>query len=96
MKVNGIEVGQRGFSVEYCASVPRNESGDADLDRAVYFERFFKSHGAAMRYAKKVYPKDVFGCVRIASANFVDKYDDGIVFEWVEDESEEPEFYSGE
>lgn len=64
-------VGDEAFEVEWCSDLPRNEYGDADMDRAVMHIRTFKTKGAAMRYARQVYHRDAFGSVSITPVRFM-------------------------
>lgn len=56
---------KEGWEVEYCDNLPRDEHGDADIDRATYVVRDFATKRAALRYAKKVLPLSAFGSVRV-------------------------------
>jgi len=57
---------QNGFEVEWCSSIPVNEeTGERELDEAVYEYRDFETVDSARTYALEVLPKDCFGSVRV-------------------------------
>jgi len=59
------------FEVEWCYELPQLEDGSADIDAAKYASRDFQSHTAALRYARKMLPKDCWGSVRVTEFEMV-------------------------
>lgn len=61
----------RGWEVEWCSHIPRvkddegNDTEEADLDGASIHACDFLTLTVARAFAKKVFPEDQFGCVRI-------------------------------
>ena len=84
----------KGFEVEWCAGVPKDEDGENDLDSADYRIRDFATIEAARVHAKKVFPKDWFGSVRITPFEMV-PYEEGRPAKFKE-YSGESEHYEGE
>jgi hypothetical protein len=68
-------VGDECWEVEWCAGVPLDENGDADLDRADYRVCRFADRDAALAFAREIFPKDHFGAVRITPERF-EPYDE--------------------
>jgi len=63
-------IGDRAFAVDWCASIPLDENGDGDLDRADDRCEIFATKDAAMRRAAAVLPIDAFGVVQITPVVF--------------------------
>jgi hypothetical protein len=68
-------IGDETWEVQWCAGVPLDECGDADLDRADCRIRRFADRDAALAFAREIYPKDYFGAVRITPERF-EAYDE--------------------
>jgi hypothetical protein len=64
----------RGFEVETCVHLPRNEFGDADVDAADYHCFDCATKEQALRLAKRLLPNDKFGSVTITEFEVVDGY----------------------
>lgn len=54
-----------GWEVEWCANLPRNEFGDADIDNADFRTRDFSEQAKALDFAREMLSKDAFGSVRV-------------------------------
>lgn len=65
------KVGDTAFEVGWCAGIPKDENGDSDHDRADCRYARFKTHEAAVKYAKEVLPKDAYGSVSVTPIEFV-------------------------
>lgn len=78
------KLGDTAFEVETCVSIPLNEFGDSDLDRAVNRRYIVATKDAALEMAKRLLPKDAFGSVVVTPIEFVDPYGDGMpsTFAW--------------
>ena len=63
--------GDTCWEVEWCSHIPLNEFGDGDLDRCVMHVKSYKWEQRAREYAKRVFPQDAFGSVRITPMEFV-------------------------
>lgn len=63
-----------GWVAEWCDSCPIDECGDAELDRAHYVRKQFRTREEAERYAADVMAKrlDFFGCVLIHEFQWVE------------------------
>ena len=59
------QLGDSGWEVEWCESIPLDENGDALMDELPMQCRNFLDKESAIKFAKKIYPKDAFGSVRI-------------------------------
>jgi hypothetical protein len=68
-------VGDRAFAVDWCAAIPLDENGDADMDRADDRCEHFATEEAAARRVAEVLPLDAFGVVQVTPVEFV-PYDD--------------------
>ena len=90
------QLGDRMFEVEWCTKIPRDENGDADLDRATYRIGMVATREAALALAKKVYPQDQFGCVAVTEMEYSDELGDGVpaTFLWLA--VADSQHYSGE
>lgn len=86
-------IGDSGFEVEWCSSIPVDEYGDNNLDAAVYHSVYFKTEDEALTYAKSIYPKDQFGSVQITPFE-IDR--DEHVPTWPEWHYGESQYYNGE
>lgn len=78
------ELGTRAWEVEWCVEIPLTESGDTDMDNAVYKRRIVATKEEALVVAKEVYPQDQWGAVAVTEVEFIDPYDDNIpqTFRW--------------
>ncbi len=61
----------KGWEVEWCANVPKDEDGENLLDDADYRIKDFLTREAAIKFAKKIFPKDWFGGVKITPFTLV-------------------------
>lgn len=61
----------KGWEVEWCASVPRNESGDLEIDLADYRTEDCRDKESAVRLAQSKLPEDFFGSVRVTPFELV-------------------------
>lgn len=68
-------VGDQAWHVDWCANIPLDEFGDADIDRADDRCEVVPSRSEAERRAAEVLPRDAFGQVSITPVEFV-AYDD--------------------
>lgn len=78
-------LGESAWEVEWCYELPTVEGcNDADIDRAKFSRSMVKSKEAAMELAKKVYPLDKFGAVKITPMEYRDDIGEGIaaLFDW--------------
>ena len=59
--------GDTGYEVEWCCDLPTypDDPNTIDTDNAKYVRRDFRTKEDAYAYAKKVFPKDKGGAVRI-------------------------------
>ena len=81
------------FEVEWTASVPTDDCGDADLDAADTRQKYFRTLESARKYARKVYPDDWFGAVRITECH-EELYEPGLPGKYLEYDGDS-EFYEG-
>lgn len=63
-------VGDRSWSVDWCAGIPVDDNGDSDMDRADDRCDRFRTLEAAQKRAAEVLPLDVFGSVQIHECVF--------------------------
>lgn len=63
-------VGDRSWSVDWCAGIPTDENGDSDHDRADDRCDRYRTLEAAQKRAAEVLPLDAFGCVSINECVF--------------------------
>lgn len=70
------------FEARWVVSVPDDECGDADIDKAVWAEREFANHDAAVTFAASVAGGSFFGVASVqkwesmSAAEFVASEDD--------------------
>jgi len=87
-----VNQGEERWEVEWCSPIPVSEEcPDGDLDRAVYRQRYCKTHEDALRAAKMYYPACCFGSVTITPVRYDVVYGEGI-WEYIG----ETEYYEGE
>jgi hypothetical protein len=55
---------ETGFEVEWTTDVPE-ENGESDFDAGTVNVKDFRTFEAATAYARKIFPEDFFGSVRI-------------------------------
>jgi len=86
-----------GFEVEWCDTLPSDEFGDADLDKAHYTLRSFARWQDALEYAISVYPKTekTFGAVLIHWFDVVPLFDGAPAHATTKEYREESAEYSG-
>lgn len=89
-------LGDRAFEVEWCYELPLDEFGDANLDCAKQAVRYVPTHEEALAVAKKVFPKDQFGSVRITPVEYTDPFGDRVPSTYLWEAHGESEFYDGD
>lgn len=68
-------LGERGFEVEWCDLLPMIEGTnppEADMDKARWRRKLFKTKDEAIAFAKQVLPEDKFGSVRVTPVEWQD------------------------
>jgi hypothetical protein len=55
----------KGWEVEWCTHIPVLPCGDSDIDNATLKHKDFATEAEAFEFARKVFPQDKFGCVRV-------------------------------
>lgn len=70
------KLGDEAWEVEWCDNLPLNGAGEGLLDKAHYVRRYAGTLREAMQAAKKVYPQDQFGAVRITLVRWIDPHAD--------------------
>lgn len=93
-------IGDECWEVRWCHASWLDEDGiTGDPDRDSYTVKDFKTHAAAMAYAKKVYPKCCHGVVNITPMQFV-PYDEADAARYPHagywEATGDTEFYEGE
>ncbi len=78
--------GDIAFEVEWCPVLPLFEDGSADIDHAQYKREYSKTESGAEVIARRVYPLDKFGAVRITKVEWRDQHEGtkyaGLQFRW--------------
>ncbi len=74
-------IGDKSWSVNWCAGIPLDENGDADHDKADDRCDRYRTLASARIRADEVLPLDYFGCVQIHECEFV-PYDDADAVEF--------------
>jgi len=53
------------YEVEWCTDMPQDENGDVDFYECTYDQEYLKTQEEAIAFAKKIFPKDLVGEVKI-------------------------------
>lgn len=92
------KLGEKGYEVEWCyeiAFVDGNPEYGIEPDKCKYAFRDFPNRGLARAFAKKIFPKDQFGAVRITPFEIMPQSD-----EWpygkTREHTGDSEMYEGE
>ena len=91
----GTRLGDSGYEVEWCSHIPELYPGEADHDNAVCHFEDFRTLEEAKAFAKKVYPQDQYGSVRITPFEIV-RLSDEYPFGKTREHTADPEYYEGE